>query len=62
MSPRGGPRPGSGRPRSDPGTRLHVRVSPDQLQRWHRAADEEGRDLSTWVRLTLDRRAEEVSE
>ena len=62
MSPRGGPRPNSGRPRSDPGTRLHVRASPEQLRVWTRAAEEEGRDLSTWVRRSLDEQAARVLE
>lgn len=56
MSPRGGPRPGAGRPPGrDPerSVALRVRCSPSDLSRWKAAAEAAGKDLSTWVRDAL---------
>lgn len=41
---------------------LHLRASPDQLQRWRQAARADGRGLSNWVRWVLDREAEKQNK
>lgn len=39
-------------------TTILVRVTPDERERYHRAANREGMTLSDWFRTMADRRAE----
>jgi hypothetical protein len=57
--PRGGTRPGAGRPRKFGRAALSesylLRCTAGQLERWHRAARAKGTgDFATWVRAALD--------
>lgn len=54
--PRGGRRPGAGRPREEGAQRrvLQVRADESSMDRWRLAAEAEGRPLSEVVRELLD--------
>jgi len=57
MSPRGGKRPGAGRPSTGATKRLNIRVSPGRLAAYHEAAARAGVKLSDWVIAVLDVKA-----
>jgi hypothetical protein len=56
--PRGGKRPGAGRPKKPASEKLGdstlLRHTTAQGSRWHRAARAKELDLSTWMRQVLD--------
>lgn len=60
MSPRGGARPGAGRPvHGDARTgNLRLRFPPAKLEAWKQAADAAGVTLTDWVEAACDARAE----
>ena len=61
--PRGGKRPGAGRPRgSGADSHLHIRCPADELERWRRLADTLGESLSIAVRRAVNQWADRVEE
>jgi len=56
IMPRGGPRKGAGRKKEFDGAYL-LKYRKDQRRRWERKATGEEKDLSQWMRDTLDKAA-----
>jgi len=54
VSPRGGKRPGAGRPATGLTDKLNIRCSPEQKAAWMEAAARAGKPLSTCVLEQLD--------